>query len=111
MESYLACFDEKDEIVQLQMVKKRVERDKHCLLTCNLDENNNQINHLQNDFNDESVTNKSVIPEGEKYIRYSLSKSNPGVSSNLHFNSHPETSCYKDKDTKSLRSVKKEKRY
>ena len=82
---------------------------KKCLPTCNLDGNNNQIDHLQNDFNDESVTNKSDILEGENHIRYSLSVSNLTVCSNLNLNSHPDAQCYKNKEAKSLRNVKMEK--
>ena len=77
----------------------------------NLIKNNNQINHLQNDFNDESVSNKSVILVGEDYIRYSLSESNPSVISNLHLNSYHDKHSFKDKETKSLLSVKPENNY
>ena len=66
-------------------IGKKVECELNCLPLCKLDDNKNKISHLQNHFNDESVS--SVI-------------------SNLHLNSYPDKHYYKDKETESLLSVK-----
>ena len=66
-------------------LKKRVEYELNCLLSCKLDNNNNNISHLQTNCKDESV---------------------PSVISNLHLNSYPDEHSHKDKETKSLLSVK-----
>ena len=83
-----------------------MEYEPNCLPSCKLDDNDNEISHLQNDFNNENVSNKSVIPADENYIRYGLSESNSSVISNLYLNSYPDEYSYKDKETKSLLSVK-----
>ena len=57
-------------------LKKGVEYELNCLPLCKLDDNKNKISHLQNDFNDESVS--SVI-------------------SNLHLKSYPDEHSQKDK--------------
>ena len=79
-----------------------MEYEQNCLPTCKLDENNNKINHLQNDSNDDSVSNKAIIPAGD------LSELNPSVISNIHLHYHPDENSFKDKETKSLLSVKTE---
>ena len=65
-----------------------MEYELNCLPTCTLYDKNNEISHLQNDFNDESVS--SVI-------------------SNLHLNSYLDEHSYTDKETKSLLSAKTKK--
>ena len=64
-------------------LKERVEYELNVLPSCKLDDNKNKISHLQNHFNDESVS--SVI-------------------SNLHLNSYPDKHYYEDKETESLLS-------
>ena len=71
-----------------------MEYEPNCLPSCKLDDNDNEISHLQNDFNNENVSNKSVIPADENYIRYGLSESDSSVISNLQFFNGEHIICH-----------------